>query len=122
MKKTKTLLAFCLITALLISPLAGMDDHGANVVVTNKDGTLARGELIAVKWDALVVAIDESSPFENTSIAIKDIENVKVIKESKVGKGILWGALIGGGIGVADNRDTAGFIVGGIIFIICAAI
>jgi hypothetical protein len=99
MKKTKTLLAFSLITALLFSPLAGMDAHGAHVVVTKNDGALARGELIAVKWDALVVSVDESSPLENTSIAIKDIENVEVIRESNIWKGMLWGALIGGGIG-----------------------
>jgi len=103
MRKTKTLLAFCLITALLFSPLSGMDDHGANVVVTNKDGILARGELIAVKWDALVVSVDGSSPLVNTSIAIEEIGNVEIIKKSKVLKGMLWGALIGGGIGVVGG-------------------
>jgi hypothetical protein len=103
MKKTKTLLLFCLITALLFSPLSGMDDHGANVVVTKKDGTLTQGELIAVKWNALVVSAGETSPEESVSIAIKDIGKVEVVKKSKIWKGMLWGALIGAGIGVVGG-------------------
>jgi hypothetical protein len=49
MGKMKMLTAFCLITALLFSPLSGMDGHGANVVITKKDGTLTQEELLAVK-------------------------------------------------------------------------
>jgi hypothetical protein len=116
MRKTKILLAFCLITALLFSPLSGMDDQGANVVVTKKDGTLTQGELIAVKWNALVISVDESSPLENTSIAIKDIENVEVIKKSKLEKGLLWGALIGGGIGVIGGLISGGSYLEGWIY------
>jgi hypothetical protein len=116
MRKMKMLTAFCLITPLIFSPLSGMDDHGANVVITKKDGTLAQGELLAVKLNALVVSVDESSPVGNASIAIEDIGNVKVIKKSKVEKGMLWGALIGGGLGavgglVAGNDPPKGYSV-----------
>jgi len=96
MRKTKMALAFCLITALLFSPLAGMDEYGANVVVTKKDGTLARGQLLAVKRDALVVSASETATGGSVSIAIEDIGNVKVNAKS-VGKGILGVVLIGAG-------------------------
>lgn len=114
MRKMKMLTVFCLITALLFSPLSGMDDHGANVVITKKDGTLTRGELLAVKLNALVVSVDESSPVGNASIAIEDIGNVKVIKKSRVEKGMLWGGLICGGIGAVGGLiagdDPPGFL------------
>jgi len=124
MRKTKIALAFCLMTALLFSPLAGMDDHGANVVITKKDGTLTPGELLAVKRNALVVSTGEASPGESVSIAIEEIGKVKVIKESNVGKGILWGALIGGGLGVVgglivpynQNQAYPYSIIGGLLF------
>jgi len=99
MRKTKIALAFCLITALLISPLAAMDDHGRNVVVTREDGTLAQGELLAVKRNALVVSAGETSTGQSISIAIEDIREVDVSKKSNALKGTLWGALVGGGIG-----------------------
>ena len=99
MRKTKIALAFCLITALLFSPLAAMEDHGRNVIVTKRDGTLAQGELLAVKRNALVVSAGETSSEESVSVAIEDIENVEVILKSKVGKGRLWGGIIGAGLG-----------------------
>ncbi len=99
MKKSKIALAFCLITVLLLAPLSGMDDHGANVVVTRKGGFLARGELLAVKRNALVVSFSETSTGESVSVAIEDIENVEVIMKSKVGKGMLWGGIIGASLG-----------------------
>ena len=124
MRIIKMALAFCLITALLFSSLAGMDDHGANVVVTKEDGTLTKGELLAVKRNALVVSAGETSPGESVSIAIEEIGKVKVIKYSNVGKGILWGALIGGGLGVVgglivpynQNQAYPYSIIGGLLF------
>jgi hypothetical protein len=82
--------------------LSGMDDHGANVVVTKKDGTRAQGELLAVKRNALVVSTGETSTGESISISIEEIGKVEVIKKS-VEKGMLWGALSGAGIGVAGG-------------------
>ena len=112
MIKTKIALAFCLITALLFSPLAAMDDHGRNVIVTKKDGTLAQGELLAVKRNALVVSAGETSSEESVSVAIEDVENVEVIMKSKVGKGMLWGGIIGASLGAGyGSAEPAGWVL-----------
>jgi len=93
----------------------GRKNRGAIVVVTKKDGDWARGELLAVKRNALVVAAGDTSSGESVSIAIEDIGKVEVIKKSKVGNFMLWGALVGGVLGVAGgliagNDSPSGWI------------
>jgi hypothetical protein len=76
----------------------GKKNRGAIVVVTKKDGDWARGELLAVKPNGLVVSISETPTGESVSIAIEDIDNVIVVKKLKVGDSILLGGLAGAGL------------------------
>jgi len=54
-------------STLCASPLRAMDNQGAEVMVTTKDGARTQGRLTAVKWNALIVE-DGGTPPGNSDI------------------------------------------------------
>ncbi len=82
-----------------------------------------KGELITVKPNSLLLLDAEG---KDVSIDIADIRVITIVKKSKVGKGALYGLLIGGVIGVVEGirEGKDGFIfssselaaMGGLVF------
>ena len=71
-----------------------------------------KGELIAVKESSLLLL--DSASGADVSIDIGDIKVIKIVRESKVGKGVGIGLLVGGGIGAAQfiAADKSGMFGG----------
>jgi hypothetical protein len=93
------LTACLLIIGLLVLPaaLSTKGKRGATLVVTRLDGTLVSGELIAVKLDSLPL-LDTGAA--DLSVDFGDIPSVRIVRRSKIGKGVLYGFL-GGALGGA---------------------
>ena len=114
-------LAFSLM--MLSVNLYAKERRGAKLIVTKLDGQLIKGELIAVKPNSLLLLDTEG---KDESIDIADIRVITIVKKSKVGKGALYGLLIGGVIGVVEGirEGKDGFIfssselaaMGGLVF------
>ncbi len=99
MKKfTALLLIFSLV--MLSANLYAKERRGAKLIITKKDGQQIRGELITVKPNSLLLLDTEG---KDESIDIADIRIITIVKKSKVGKGALYGLLIGGVIGALDG-------------------
>lgn len=102
MRKTSLLLIISTMIALLAGLPEGLSAevrHGASLVVTRVDGSLAAGELIAVKPDSLLLL----SEGRDLSVARGEVRTVRIARRSH-------GALFAGIGGVAGA--TAGAIVG----------
>ena len=86
---------FLVFSLVLLSGNLYAKKRGAELTIIKKDGHLIRGELIAVKEHSLLLlaGID-------VSIDIEDIKVIEIEKKSKVGKGALYGLLIGAGLGI----------------------
>ena len=70
--------------------------HGANLIITKKDGQGIAGELITVKPNSLLLL---SITGRDMSVDIADIKVIRVVKKSKaLGVGIA-GFLVGAGLG-----------------------
>ena len=122
-----------LVLAVLAPGLAASERRGAEVVVTKNDGTVIRGELLAVKGTDLLI-MDESAS-GGVSVSLTDAMLVKVVNRGKVGL-ILGGALIGGSLGgglgyavesghhepLSGIDKAAGAIVGGGIGLLAGGI
>lgn len=78
--------------------------HGADLRLLLLDGTQLHGELLAVKGEVLLLQGRSGS---GVQAAIRDIAAVHIVRENRVGKGILGGL-------------AAGFAVGGLIGILYA--
>lgn len=66
---------------------------GATVVVTRLDGSQARGELVAVKPDSLLLSIEGT----DLAVPLPDIDAVRVVRKSRA---VLYGG-VGAGAGLA---------------------
>jgi hypothetical protein len=113
MKKSKigssTLIALLVFSSVTLA----RERRGAEVVITEKDGTLVSGELIAVKKSSLLLLTGGSVAGTDLAVAWKDIRTVKIIKKSRFWKGLGYGLVIGGAggavIGLASGDDPSGF-------------
>jgi len=76
--------------------LHAKERRGAKLIITKKDGHQVEGELITVKPSSLLLLDTEG---KDVSIDIGDIKLIKIVKKSKVGKGLRLGLLIGTGSG-----------------------
>jgi hypothetical protein len=79
MRKTSILLIISTMTALLTglpTGLAAKVKHGASLVVTRVDGSLAAGELIAVRPDSLLLL----SAGKDRTVDLADIETVRIVR------------------------------------------
>jgi hypothetical protein len=107
-------LAVLLVLALMAPVLEAKARRGAEVVVTKGDGTVVRGELLAVKGTDLVIM--EGSTSAGITASLADVKSVKVVKKSKILKGLGEGFLIGGvagaGLGAMTwNKNDTGWFV-----------
>jgi len=94
-KFVATTLIFMLSITLASLPLSAKKRQGSTVVVTLIDGSEVKGELLAVKTDVLLVYDRDAGT--GGSIDLRQVDQVKVFKKSK----ILASLAIGLGIGLA---------------------
>jgi hypothetical protein len=93
----KFISSFLIFSLVMLSGnLYAKERRGAKLVITKKDGQQIRGELITVKPNSLLLLDAEE---KDVSIDIRDIKVIRIVKKSKVLKGIGLGLLIGGGTG-----------------------
>lgn len=108
-------LAFSLM--MLSVNLYAKEKRGAKLIITKKDGQLIKGELIAVKPNALLLLDTEGKV---VSIDIADFKVIRIVKKSKVWTGagiglaisVGGGALIGALAGEGPAEDMSGLLVG----------
>jgi len=111
---------FLVFTLMMLSVnLYAKERRGAKLIITKKDGQQVEGELITVKPNSLLLLNTDG---KDVSVDIGEIKIIKVVKKSEIGKGALWGLIIGtglgalvGGIGGSGNEDYGFF--GGAAFI-----
>jgi len=99
--RTWGILAMGVICLLALSPglhAAGRASGAKVVVVAGQGSEWIKGELIGVRSDAVVLATEGG---ETRTIAIKDISSVQILRKSAALEGVLFGSLIGGGVGIA---------------------
>jgi hypothetical protein len=101
----KQILIFCVLCLMALSGnLAAKERHGANTVITKKDGRAVKGELIAVKMDSILLLI---SPWGiDGSIGISDISSIRIAKKSKALIGAISGSLLGGLAGAYIGQEV----------------
>lgn len=112
-KKPKELVSLLLAFSLII--LSGELDakarkHGAKLIVQKKNGEQIKGELIAVKENALLLLTDTLKL--DLSLSLEDIKFVKILNKSKVaqegGIGLLCGAGVGALLGSSSTSPGSG--------------
>jgi hypothetical protein len=107
----RELLVVIMVLALLAPGLAAKEKRGHDVIVAKKDGTAVSGELLAVRGTDLIIRDGSNSAGITASLA--DVKSVKVIKSSKllkgVGMGFLIGAPIGALLGVSSGKTDPGW-------------
>jgi hypothetical protein len=84
-------------TLCLPSSLSAKQRRGADLIVTRLDGNQAKGELIAVKPEALILRRGGT----DLTIPRAKIHSVQILRRSKRGTGTLTGFLAGTLLGVA---------------------
>jgi len=80
-------------------------DKGAELLVKGTDGHQTEGELIAVKKDSLLM--QDRRSFAAVTVNVDDIETVRIMKESKIGKSAALGLVMGGLVGAMLGALTA---------------
>jgi hypothetical protein len=108
MKKIISLMLVAAVILLWSNALA-KERPGAAVVLSLKDGRMLKGELYAVKADAVII-VDAQS--ESATVAAADITRIELKK--RIGRSIRTGAIIGFGAGaVTGIKAIAGDDHGG---------
>ncbi len=114
-----------ILSALLIFPTtisAKKRKKGIRLMVISDK--VVKGELLKVKKDSLLILLERRGSMSSVDVDISKIKTIKIIKKSKIGKGFLYGFLIGSTVGVLWGRSQAqckhdkglqGFM-GGIVF------
>jgi len=102
-------LAPILVLALLVPALSGKEGRGAQVAVTKSDGTVVRGELLAVRGTDLLI-MDKSTP-GGISVSLANAKLVRVVKRGKAAiilGGVALGGAAGAGLGYTiDSGDNS---------------
>jgi hypothetical protein len=95
-----------LLLVLFLSPTSALarEKRGADLLIILKDGRQARGELIAVKQDALLLLGFDA---KDQSIGIPDIATIRIVRRSKAWQGLLYG-FVPGAVGGAILGGTSG--------------
>jgi hypothetical protein len=95
-------ITFVLVVALEDLPLsAAKQRRGATVLVNMSDGRKVKGELLAVKDDALLVYDIDAG--QGRSIELGQVIQVKVLKKSKFWDGLLIGLGVALGMGICTT-------------------
>jgi hypothetical protein len=113
--------AVAVLTLLLPGTLSARHWRGVELILACQDGRLVRGELIAVKPDALVLL---SADAKDESVALADIKTIRILKRPKVWQGLVLGFLAGAVGGAIWGGSTAseewgvagGAFLGGLAF------
>jgi hypothetical protein len=92
--KTVWVAALAMIFSSLAQPLAARERRGSTIEVTMTDGTLVKGELLAVKSDALLVF--DHTAGQGRSLDLRQVTRVMVFKKPRA----LQGLAIGLGVGL----------------------
>jgi hypothetical protein len=106
MKKTSIPVIALLVWLLLMPNPTAAERRGKEVTVRTLDAREITGELIAVKADSLLLL--EKSSGRDFSINVAEISTVKVIRQAKPLKGILYGFIIGFTVGAVYGLINAG--------------
>ena len=96
---------------ILLGNLSAKDrKKGADIIVQKKDGTTIKGELLAVKNDAIILM--DSLNLSGITMKSKEIQKITIAKKSGFFKGLGLGLVIGGGsgalLGLASGDDKPG--------------
>ena len=108
----RSIMSWLLIFSLsgLSTSLMAKERRGATVVIQKKDGSLEKGELIAVKQNSLLIL--GASSGADVAIDVPDIRTVRIVKERKAVTGLWWGFIIGTGAalatGLINGNDETG--------------
>jgi hypothetical protein len=97
-------LIFVLAVTLARMPLPATERQGSTVVVTLIDGSKVKGELLAVKTDALLVF--DSAAHQGKNIDLGQIAKVKVLKTFWGLTGMVFGFGLGTGIAKLTYDDS----------------
>ncbi|MBN1272384.1 MAG: hypothetical protein JXB26_08940 [Candidatus Aminicenantes bacterium] len=92
----KTLPAIVLLLSVPVLVVAS-DKKGADIKVITTEGSQARGELIAIKEKAILI-LERDTGRDNT-IVLTDIDEIVIVKKSKLIFGTVMGTLAGGVVG-----------------------
>lgn len=92
MKFPKQALIIAIALLILLSPLPAKERRGADVLIRKIDGAEIRGELIAVKTNALLVLSQEG---RDVTVGSEEIDSVKVIMKAHPWRGAGIGLLVG---------------------------
>jgi hypothetical protein len=118
-------LSCIMLIVLAAQPLsANRERRGSTVVVTMTDGSQVKGELLAVKNDSLLVY--DRAADQGQNLDLKQIDQVNVVKKSKIGLGLAIGLGVGLVLGCDPEtnvhnefywaKSMAGFgLLGGIV-------
>jgi hypothetical protein len=110
----KTPLIFSALLVIIVSAcltLAARERRGATVLVTMTDGSVAQGELLAVKSDALLIFNNASGL--GRSFDLLQIDRVRVMKKSKALNGLAAGLEVGLAVSLyyyirSDQHENSG--------------
>jgi hypothetical protein len=104
-----TALIFTMFVALANQPLPAKERRGSTIEVTMTDGSKIKGELLAVKADALLVY--DSAARQGKNIDLRQVTKVRVLKKSKFGQGLLIGLGVAVGMSVIQSKKNEfGFV------------
>ena len=109
----RSLVLFAVLLVIVTSaclPLAARERRGATVLVTMTEGSMVKGELLAVKSDALLVF--DSSARQGKNIDLQQVTEVRVLKKSKFGEGLLIGLGVAVGMSaiMQSKKNEFGFV------------
>jgi hypothetical protein len=87
------LIAGALVMAFLAAPagVSAKERRGADIIITQNDGSQHRGELIAIKPDSLLLL----SSGTDLTVARADIQSVRIVRRSRSGAAAGIGAAVG---------------------------
>ena len=120
---------FLVFSLMTLSVNLNAKKRGAKLVITKKDGTQFKGELILVKQNSLLMFPSKRKNIQ-VDIKFKDIEKIVIVKKSKVGSvakiGGLIGCCAGCSLGTKDEYEPLGAMMvyaplGGIIGLLVGA-
>lgn len=107
--------AVAVVLSFAMSSAAKEKKQGAELVVQEKDGHIIKAELLAVKGRDLILM--DFSSFSEMRVGIDDVRSIRIVKKSKLFKGLALGFLIGGGSGAfisfmaaMENKSSEGWI------------
>jgi hypothetical protein len=105
------LLILLMLSVLVQDSIAKEEKPGAQLWIERTDGSILRGELLALQGEDLVIA--DKSSYEKVIVSFDEMKSIRIVKKSGFLKGIGLGLLTGGATGVllgfAGGDDDPGW-------------